>query len=103
QGQIIQSYRRMADGCAGQDQRRAQKMFSNNMRRQGVTSVIAMLFLVIMGAMALGFYASTITSVQTSKNQRDNEEGLLAAESGMQFMKYCLSHVSVPSGTTTDG
>jgi len=78
-------------------------MFRNNMRRQGITSVIAMLFLVIMGAMALGFYASTITSVQTSKNQRDNEEGLLAAESGMQFMKYCLSHVSVPSGTTTDG
>src|SRR2546421_10563315 len=66
-------------------------------RSRGVTIVITMLFLVLIGTLSLGFYASTTTSMQLAKNDQKGTRALLAAESGVQFMRYHLSHVTVTS------
>jgi len=70
-------------------------------KRQGIASVLAMLFLVLFSMLALGFYASVTTSVQVSGNQQRTNKARLAAESGIQFMRYHLANVDVP-GTSTD-
>ena len=69
-------------------------------RRRGITSAIAMIFLVTMALMALGFYAMTTTATQLSKNDRRTAKSLMAAESGIQFMRNRLAHVNIPAGTT---
>src|SRR6185503_1186272 len=69
-------------------------------RRRGITSAIAMIFLVTMTLMALGFYAMTTTATQLSKNDRRTAKSLMAAESGIQFMRNRLAHVNIPAGTT---
>ena len=71
----------------------------NMVPRRGVTAILAMLFLILIGTLALGFYASTTTSVQLAKNDQKGAKALLAAESGVQFMRYLLAHVSVSSST----
>ena len=60
-----------------------------------------MLFLVLFGLLALGFYASVTTAVQVTANQQRTNKARLAAESGVQFMRYHLAHVTVPSNSTT--
>ena len=67
-----------------------------NGSRRGITSVLAMLYLVLFSAMALGFYAQTTMSSQISASQRRVVEAHLAAESGVAFIKYHLSALDVP-------
>src|SRR5215208_7230849 len=74
---------------------------SIRIRRRGITSAIAMIFLVTMTLMALGFYAMTSTATQLSKNDRRTAKSLMAAESGIQFMRNRLSHVAIPPATTS--
>ncbi|HEX8521867.1 MAG TPA: pilus assembly PilX N-terminal domain-containing protein [Tepidisphaeraceae bacterium] len=69
--------------------------------RKGITSVLAMLFLIVFSILAIGFYASTTTSVQITANQQRSNRARLAAESGVQFMRYHLARVSIPSSSTT--
>src|SRR5262245_6519529 len=72
--------------------------------RRGITSAMAMLFLVLFATLSLGFYASVTTSVQVAKNDRRNARALLAAESGVQFMRYHLANVNIsPSSTDVMG
>lgn len=63
--------------------------------RRGVTAVLAMLFLVLIGVLSLGFYASTNVSMQLAKNDQKAAKALFAAESGVRFMRYHLRYVSV--------
>src|SRR5688572_3207866 len=70
--------------------------------RRGVTSVIAMLFLVLIGTLALGFYTSVTTATALAKNDRRTAKALMAAESGIQFMRYTLARVSIPPTTTSE-
>src|SRR3954452_15868901 len=74
---------------------------SIRIRRRGITSAIAMIFLVTMALMALGFYAMTTTATQLSKNDRRTAKSLMAAESGIQFMRNRLAHVNIPAGTAS--
>lgn len=60
-------------------------------RRRGVTCVLAMLYLVIFAALALGFYAQTNIGAQVSNNERNTYNALIAAESGMAFIRYHLN------------
>ena len=69
--------------------------------RRGITSVIAMLFLVLIGTLALGFYTSVTTATALAKNDRRTAKALMAAESGIQFMRYTLARVSIPPTTTS--
>ena len=49
-----------------------------------MASVLAMLFLVIFSALAVGFYAQMNSAVQVAGNERRTNESLIAAESGLQ-------------------
>ena len=69
-------------------------------RRAGITFVITLIFLVLFSVLALGFYASTETAVQVTKNDVHTARAQLAAESGLSFFRYHLAHVTIPAGTT---
>lgn len=73
--------------------------FTTRRRRAGISSVLAMLFLMLFTALALGFYAATTVSVQVSKNERDVTRAQAAAESGLQFLRYQLAKLTIPPGT----
>ncbi|MDB5356159.1 MAG: hypothetical protein JWN24_2612 [Phycisphaerales bacterium] len=68
-------------------------------RRHGVASLLAMLYLMLFTALAIGFYSATTMSVQIAKNERSIEQAQLAAESGVQFVRYQLGCIDVPPGT----
>ena len=70
--------------------------------RRGVASVMAMLFMVVFSAMALGFYAATTTAVQVSSNERTSLSAQVAVESGLQFLRYHLSALDIPDTLTPD-
>lgn len=67
--------------------------------RRGVTSLLAMLYLVIFGTLAIGFYASTNTQSQIVANDERVARAFMASESGMDFMRYQLGRVYIPAGT----
>lgn len=60
-----------------------------------MTAVLAMLFLVLFSALALGFYGATTTSAQVASADDRIARAHLAAESGMDYMRYQLSNVSI--------
>ena len=66
-------------------------------RRRGATAVLAMLYLVLFSTLALGFYAATTTAVQVSHNDSQVSRAFLASESGLDFMRYHMSRVSIPA------
>ena len=67
--------------------------------RRGITSMLAMLYLVLFATLAVGFYASTGTNAQVSTNELRRYKALGAAESGMDFMRYELFQVAIPPTT----
>src|SRR3954464_5961396 len=69
--------------------------------RRGITSVIAMLFLVLIGTLALGFYTSVTTATALAKNDRRTAKALMAAESGIQFMRNRLARTTIPPATAS--
>jgi len=68
-------------------------------RRRGVTALLAMLFLVLFSTLAIGFYAATTTSSQIASTDETIARSYLAAESGMDFMRYQLANVKVGTAT----
>src|SRR5438874_2037746 len=71
-------------------------------RRRAITSMLAMLYLVLFAMLAVGFYASTNTAGMVSANEQRRYRALGAAESGMDFARYQLYQVSVLPTTTND-
>jgi hypothetical protein len=61
--------------------------------------MLAMLYLVLFSALALGFYGATTMSAQISRNERGMSEAQHAAESGLHFMRFKLSQLTIPSNT----
>ena len=57
---------------------------------------MAMLYMVLFATMALGFYSTVTTAVALAKNDQKSSRAMLAAESGIQFMRYHLAHVTIP-------
>jgi hypothetical protein len=70
--------------------------------RRGVTSVMAMMFLVLFAALATGFYVATTTANEVSQVESRIHKSLFAAESGMDMIRYHLANVSIPAGTPND-
>src|SRR6478672_2352406 len=68
-------------------------------RRKAMASVLAMLFLVLFSAMAIGFYAEVNSSAQVAYTNRRLHEAQVAAESGLAFIKYHLSALSIMRDT----
>ena len=61
-----------------------------------MASLLAMLYLVIFAAMALGFYAQATVSSQVATSELRTHEAQLAADAGLAFIKYHLSALDVP-------
>ena len=72
------------------------------LRRRGTASVLAMLYLVIFSTLALGFYGAVTTASQVAHNDERSMNALVAAESGMQFMRLQLAAVKIPGNTPND-
>src|SRR5438067_5983144 len=68
--------------------------------RRGITSMIAMLFLVVVTVLSIGFFSTTTISVQISKNDRDAKNAQFAGESGMQFVRYQLGLIDISPSVT---
>ena len=64
-------------------------------RRRGTTIILALLYLVLFSAIALGFFAQTNLGAQVSVNEEHVLEAQVAAESGLQFLRYQLSCVNI--------
>ena len=71
-------------------------------RRDGVASVLAMLYLMIFSTLALGFYHAVTTSAQVAHNDERALAAQVAAESGLQFLRYQLSTIQFPNTTPSD-
>src|SRR5688500_18488394 len=67
--------------------------------RRGMTAVLAMMYLGLFSVLALGFFASVSTSGQMAGNEMRSMGARMAAESGMQFMKYHLAAMNIPKST----
>jgi hypothetical protein len=67
-----------------------------------MTSVLAMLYLVLFSTLAVGFYAATNTSNQVTHNDKNVTAAFLVSESGMDFMRYQLANVHVDAATPPD-
>jgi hypothetical protein len=80
----------------------ASGLLPSRRNRRGMTSVLAMLFLILFSTMAVGFYAATATQSQVAANDLRIARAHMATESGMDFMRYQLGAVSIPPGTPTD-
>lgn len=72
----------------------------NPQRRRGITSTMAMLFLILFSTLALGFFATVTNSVEIARNDQRTAKALLAAESGVQFMRYHLANVDIPPASS---
>lgn len=70
-------------------------------RRRGSTALLAMLFMTLFAALAVGFFGTVTMSVQVSANEQRTNRAQLASDSGMQFMKYHLATLGIPATTPT--
>ncbi len=64
-----------------------------------MAAVLAMMYLVLFSSLAVGFYSATTTSAQLATNDLRGSDALLAAESGMQLVRYQLSNLNIPHNT----
>ncbi len=71
--------------------------------RRGMAAVIAMLYLALFAVLAVGFYAGTNVGIQAASNEQRGSSASLAAESGMEFVRYQLAQIVVPHGTPLSG
>lgn len=71
------------------------------LRRRGITAVLAMIFMGLIGT--LGFYSTITTSTKLAHNDENGARALAAAESGLQFMRYHLAWVELPPTTMRTG
>jgi hypothetical protein len=69
--------------------------------RRGLSSVLAMIFLTCMAAMAVGFYSAVDIGSSVSDNEQYMHRALTSAETGLAFARYQLAHITVP-GTATN-
>ena len=72
------------------------------MNRRGAASMIAMLYLVLFSSLAVGFVAATSTAVQVAYNDDAAQRAILAAESGMEFVRFNLASLNVDKSTPDD-
>jgi hypothetical protein len=67
--------------------------------RRGIASVLAMLYLLIFSALALGFFTAVTIAAQIAHNDEKALGAQIACESGLEFVQYQLSRVRIPGNT----
>ena len=65
-------------------------------QRRGVTSMLAMIYLILCSSLALGFYYSISTAIAVGDNSSAISHARLAAESGMEIIRVPLSRLVIP-------
>ena len=70
--------------------------------RHGLSSVLAMLYLLLFSTLAVGFYGATTMSAQIARNEQAANQANAAADGGMQFIRYQLGQLIIPPTVTTD-
>lgn len=68
-------------------------------RPTGISSVLAMMYLVLFSTLAVGFFAAITTATQIAANEQRSARARLAAESGMAFLRYHLATAALPART----
>ena len=64
-------------------------------RERGIVCVVAMMFLIVFIVLAVGFYAAMAMAAQISANERAVATSQLAAESGMEYMRYQMGMLDI--------
>src|SRR5579871_3840531 len=72
-------------------------------RRHGLSSLLAMLFLVLFSTLAVGFYTASATSSQVSGNDKSLSLAQSAAEAGTQYVRYRLYKMVINPTTPDSG
>src|SRR5438128_2271904 len=72
-------------------------------RRHGLSSLMAMLFLVLFSTLAVGFYTASGTSAQISGNNRKLSLAQSGAEAGTQYIRYRLYKMVIDPTTPDAG
>ncbi len=70
--------------------------------RRGVAATLAMLYLAMFSALAVGFYAAFTLATQVSYNEQDARRALATAESGMEFIRHELWALDIEHDTLPD-
>jgi hypothetical protein len=70
--------------------------------RRGIVCVIGMLFLVLFVILAIGFYFTMTIAGQLAANERAAASSQLAAESGMEYMRYQMACLDIPATKPAD-
>jgi len=65
-------------------------------RRSGVVMVVAMIFMVVLSALALSLATVSGTNVQVARNQIHADRARACAESGLQVMRYWFNQLGPP-------
>src|SRR5437660_12842913 len=68
--------------------------------RQGMTALLAMLYLALIASLAVGFYASTNSAAMVTENEKRGNMSLVSCESGMDFMRFHLTQLAIPHGVS---
>ena len=74
-------------------------MRTTRSKRRGISSMLAMLYLILFSTLAVGFYSAVTVAVQVSGNEVNAKRAMLNAESGLAFMRYVMGNVQVPHST----
>ena len=69
-------------------------------QRRGFAAVLAMIFLVLMAVIAVGFVEQSTLSAEVARNESDMASSQIAAESGMQWIRYQMGNINLPYGTS---
>src|SRR5277367_2118158 len=76
-------------------------MNSKRHQHRGFSSVLAMIYLVLLAVLAVGFYTAVDLSGSIADNEQHVNRSALAAESGLAFGRYAVVANSVGSNTVT--
>ncbi|MCK4300262.1 MAG: hypothetical protein KAX80_12050 [Planctomycetes bacterium] len=73
----------------------------SNRRNKGIVSILAMLLMVVLCALAVAHMSMASSSVVVSSNHAHVEAARLQAESGLSFLLQTLYSVKLPPGATS--
>jgi hypothetical protein len=68
-------------------------------RNHGLASVMGMIYLCVMSALAVGFFTAVDMATDVSDNEQNINQSLMAADEGMTYTRYQFAQLSLPAGS----
>lgn len=72
---------------------------SKHQKRRGFALIVSMIFVLVFSAMAVAMFTTSSTNAQIAGNHRKANIAFANAESGLEVMRFWLSHIKMPSST----